>query len=75
MVPPSPVPMPSGLSGFGVSTCSIWQAGTSEAAGRTVRDPVAQRLCSIVVVHALEQGVANAVRDAALHLAIDDQRD
>ena len=32
-----------------------------------------QRLCSIVVVHALEQGVANAVRDAALHLAIDDQ--
>src|ERR1700720_3502496 len=35
MVPPSPVPLtPSGLSGFGVSTCSIWQAGTSDAAGR-----------------------------------------
>ena len=34
MVPPSPAPLtPSGLSGFGVSTCSITQAGTSGAMG------------------------------------------
>src|SRR4029078_1913948 len=35
MVPPSPAPLtPSGLSGFGVSTCSITAPGMSEDAGR-----------------------------------------
>ena len=35
IVPPSPAPLtPSGLSGFGVSMCSIAQVGTSMAVGR-----------------------------------------
>ena len=76
MVPPSPAPLtPIGLSGFGVSTWMMLQPGTSGARRQEIiLERRGQRVGVGVVVHALEQRVADAVRDAALHLAVDDQR-
>ena len=76
MVPPSPAPLtPSGLSGFGVSTCSMRDARhVARRRQQIILECGGQRIGVVVVLHPFEQRVADAVGDAALHLAVDDHR-
>ena len=75
MAPASPQPlMPSGLWG--------WRVGHADLEGRQVVGPrhavvhvgAGQELAVLVVDAAFEQRLADALGDAAMHLALDDHR-
>ena len=76
MVPASPTPLaPSGCVVAGVSVRSVMTSGRSAALGSrySANEPVS-RLPLVVVHGLLEQRLGDALGDAAVHLALDDQR-
>ena len=77
MVPPSPAPLtPSGLSGEGVSTCCDRADGERPERRDQVLGEVVDSgwPSSSYFIH-LEQGIADAVGERPLDLAVDDQTD
>ena len=77
MVPPSPPGrMPSGWVVDGTSLSSVAKDGRSSARGmRVVHEAAASSWpLSAVVVAVLQQRLAHALRDAAVRLAVQDQR-
>jgi hypothetical protein len=74
IVPPSPAPLtPIGLSGEGLSMWTMSTLGTS--GGQEVfLQRRRLRLCFSVVKHILEECIADAMRNSASDLAIDDER-
>ena len=76
MVPASPMPLaPIGLVGLGVVVWSSVKLGSSAADGHQVvhQRRVLER--AVVVVHGLlEERLGDALDDAAVHLALDDER-
>ena len=76
ITPHSPTPLtPSGLSGEGDTWLISSMRGSSVAVGsRYSAKLVRDRLRGLVVLHPLEQRIADAVHDAARDLALDDHR-
>ena len=76
MTPASPAPlMPSGFSGDGVSRWSISMCGHLGRVGhQEVHERGVEQLAVLVVGHPLVERAADALRDAAVHLALDDHR-
>ena len=76
MTPASPAPlMPSGFSGDGVSRWSISIRRHLRRVGhQEVHERGVEQLAVLVVGHPLVERAADALRDAAVHLALDDHR-
>ena len=74
MAPASPAPlMPSGLSGEGVSTWSVSMRGTVVGGGQqVVHKGGVEQLAVFVEDELLVEGIADALGDAALDLALED---
>ena len=74
IVPASPTPLtPSGLDVAGVSVRSVVKLGRSAAEGmRVVDERAVDQRALLVVVGLLEQRLRDALREAAVHLALDD---
>ena len=72
IVPASPTPLtPSGLTGVGVSVLSISSMGIVAAGNRVVHQRSRDELAVLVVDRVLAQRLAETLRDAAVHLAVD----
>ena len=76
IAPASPQPlMPSGLDGHLVTVVSTLSFGKWSARGmRVVHERAGHELAVAVVDRAFQQRLADALRDAAVHLALDDHR-
>ena len=76
IVPVSPTPFtPSGFVGLGLSVRLELERRELGRRGHEVRDEVRRLQVALVVVHALlVQRRGDALRDPAVHLAVDDQR-
>ena len=77
ITPASPAPlMPSGLSGDGVSrwSMSIVVGDLGDVGHQEVHERRVQQLAGLVVGHPLVERAADALRDAAVDLALDDHR-
>ena len=76
IVPASPMPFtPSGLVGLGVTVWSSLKLGTSAADGtQVVGERRVPEVAVVVVDRLLPQRLGDALHDAAVHLALDDQR-
>ena len=77
IVPVSPTPFtPSGFVGLRLSVRSSSYDGSSDRRRHEVRDQVGRLQVAVLVVDALlVEGGRDALRDAAVHLAVDDARD
>ena len=77
ITPASPAPlMPSGLSGDGVSrwSMSIDVGHLGDVGHQEVHERRVEQLAGLVVGHPLVERAADALRDAAVDLALDDHR-